>query len=51
MVTGRGIPGTKESVLINIDERVGSQVLEEVYTTRIRGFRTEEDIGVDEGRI
>jgi hypothetical protein len=35
---------SKESVLINIDERMGSQVLAEVYTTRIRGLRTEEDI-------
>jgi hypothetical protein len=42
---------SKESVLMNIDERVGSQVLSEVHTTRIRGLRTEEDIGVDEGRI
>jgi hypothetical protein len=37
----------KESVLMNIDERVGSKVLAEVHTTRIRGLRTEEDIGVD----
>jgi hypothetical protein len=42
---------SKESVLINIDERVGSQVLVEVYTTRIRGFLTEEDIRMNEGRI
>jgi hypothetical protein len=42
---------SKESVMINIDERVGSQVLAEVHTTRIRGLRTEEDIGVNEGRI
>jgi hypothetical protein len=42
---------SKESVLVNIDERVGSHVLAEVHTTRIRGLRTEEDIGVDEGRI
>jgi hypothetical protein len=39
---------SKESVLIDIDERVGSQVLAEVHTTRIRGFRSEDDIGVDE---
>jgi hypothetical protein len=42
---------SKESVLINIDEPVGSQVFAEVHTTRIRGLRTEEDIGVNEGRI
>jgi hypothetical protein len=39
---------SKESVLININERVSSQVLAEVHTTRILGLRTEEDIGVDE---
>jgi hypothetical protein len=42
---------SKESVLINIDKRVGSQVFPEVHTTLIRGLRTEDDIGVDEGRI
>jgi hypothetical protein len=42
---------SKESVMINIDERVGSQVFAEVHTTRIRGLRTEDDIGVDEGLI
>jgi hypothetical protein len=42
---------SKESVLINIDKRVGSQVFAEVHTTLIRGLRTEDDIGVDEGRI
>jgi hypothetical protein len=38
---------SKESVLINVDERVGSQVLAEVHKTRIRGLRIEEDIGVN----
>jgi hypothetical protein len=42
---------SEESVLINIDERMGSQVLAEVQTTRIRRFRTEEDIRINEGRI
>jgi hypothetical protein len=42
---------SKESVLINIYERMGSQVLAEVYTTRIRGLRTEKDIRKNEGRI
>jgi hypothetical protein len=42
---------SKESVLINIDERMGSQVLAEVYTTRIRGLLTENDIRTNEGRI
>jgi hypothetical protein len=42
---------SKESVLINIEERMGSQVLAEVYKTRIRGFRTEKDIRTNEGRI
>ena len=32
---------TKESVLIDIDERVISQVLAEVFTNLIRGFRTD----------
>jgi hypothetical protein len=41
----------KESVLIKIDERIGSQVFSEVYTTRIRGLRTEEDKRMNEGRI
>jgi hypothetical protein len=42
---------SKESVLINIDMRVGSQVFAEVHTTQIRGLCNEDDIGVDEGRI
>jgi hypothetical protein len=41
----------KESVVINIDERVGSQVFAEVHTALIRGLRTEEEIGVNEGRV
>jgi hypothetical protein len=52
MTTPRGgDDDSKESILINIDERIGSQVLSEVYTTRIRGLRTEEDIRMNEGRI
>jgi hypothetical protein len=42
---------SKESVLINIDEKMGSQVLAEVHTTRIRGLRTEKGITMNEGRI
>jgi hypothetical protein len=42
---------SKESVLINIDERMASQVLAEVCTTLIRGLRIAEDIRMDEGRI